>query len=54
MTTVELENILIQKIAAINDKSLLSAIKTIIDAKSEALIYRTTREQRQSIKDGQE
>jgi hypothetical protein len=54
MKTVQLKNILIQKIAASNDKSFLSSIKTIIDAKSETLIYRTTSEQRQSIKDGQE
>ena len=54
MTTLELKDILIHKIAAINDKAFLSAMKTIIDTKSETLIYKTTPEQRQSIKEGQE
>jgi len=54
MTTVELKDILIHKIAAINDKSSLAAINTIIDTKSEKLIYRTTPEQRQRIKEGQD
>ncbi len=54
MTTVELKNILIHKIAAINDKSFLSAMNTIIDAKSEKLFYKTTPEQRQRIKKGHE
>ena len=54
MTTIELKHILIHKIAAINDKSFLAAMNTIIDTKSEKLIYRTTPEQRQRIKEGQE
>jgi hypothetical protein len=54
MTTIELKDILIHKIAAINDKSFLAAMNTIIDTKSEKLIYRTTPEQRQRIKEGQE
>jgi predicted transcriptional regulator len=54
MTTIELKNILIHKIAAINDKSFLAAMNTIIDTNSEKLIYRTTPEQRQQIKEGQE
>jgi len=54
MTTIELKHILIHKIAAINDKSFLSAMNTIIDTKSEKLIYKTTPEQRQRIKEGQE
>jgi len=54
MTTIELRNILIHKIAAINDKSFLAAMNTIIDTKSEKLIYKTTPEQRQGIKEGQE
>ena len=45
MTTIELKDILIHKIAAIN---------TIIDTKLEKLIYKTTPEQRQRIKEGQE
>ena len=53
MTTIELKDILIHKIAAINDKSFLAAMNTIIDPKSEKLIYRTTPEQRQRIKEGQ-
>jgi len=54
MTTLELKDILIHKIAAINDKSFLNAISTIIDAKTDTLIYQTTGEQRNSIKEGQD
>jgi hypothetical protein len=54
MTTIELKDILIHKIAAINDKSFLAAMNTIIDTKSEKLIYRTTPEQKQRIKLSQE
>jgi len=34
MTTIELKDILIHKIAAINDKLFLAAMNTIIDTKS--------------------
>lgn len=34
MTVLELKNILIQKIAAIDDVSFLKAIQTIVDAKN--------------------
>ena len=54
MTTIELKDILIHKIAAINDKAFLAAMNTIIDTKSEKLIYKTTPEQRLRIKEGQE
>ena len=54
MTTIELKDILIHKIASINDKSFLAAMNTIIDTKSEKLIYKTTPEQIQRIKEGQE
>ena len=54
MTTIELKDILIHKIAAINDKSFLAAMNTIIDTKSEKLIFRTTPEQKQRIKEAQE
>ncbi|MCX6270363.1 MAG: hypothetical protein NTU44_03920 [Bacteroidetes bacterium] len=54
MTTVELKNILIHKIAGINDKSFLSAIKTIIETKEETTIYKTTSEQQKRIEEGQE
>jgi predicted transcriptional regulator len=54
MTTVELKNILIHRIAGINDKSFLTAIKTIVDTKSESIIYKTTPEQRLRIKEGRE
>jgi hypothetical protein len=52
MTTIELKNILIHKIAGINDKSFLNAIKTIVDTKSESTIYKTSPEQRVNIKEG--
>jgi predicted transcriptional regulator len=54
MTTVELKNILIHRIAGINDKSFLTAIKTIVDKKSDSVIYKTTPEQRMRIKEGRE
>jgi predicted transcriptional regulator len=54
MTTIELKDILHHKIAAINDKSFLAAMNTIIDTKSEKLIYKTTPEQRRAIKEGQD
>ena len=54
MTTVELKNILIHRISEINDKSFLTAIKTIIETKSESTIYKTTTEQRIRIKEGRE
>ena len=54
MTTVELKNILMHQIAGINDKSFLTAIKTIMDTKSESTIYKTTSEQQKRIKEGRE
>jgi predicted transcriptional regulator len=53
MSTAELKNLLIHRIAAINDKTLLDAIKALIDTKSEQPIYQTTPEQRRSIEEGQ-
>jgi hypothetical protein len=52
MTIVELKNILIHRIVGINDKSFLTAIKTIIETKSKSTIYKTTPEQRKSIEEG--
>jgi len=52
MTTLELKNILIQRIAGINDKSFLTAINTIIESKSETTIFKTTPEQREKIEVG--
>jgi hypothetical protein len=49
MTTIELKDVLFHKIAAIDDKSFLSAIKTIIDTKSDTIIYKLTPEQRKRI-----
>jgi predicted transcriptional regulator len=54
MSTAELKNLLIHRIAAINDKTLLDAIKALIDTKSDQTIYQTTPEQRKSIEEGQE
>ena len=54
MTTIDLKKDLIHRIAAINDKSVLDAIKTIIDTKSKSTIYETTAEQRNSIQEGQD
>jgi predicted transcriptional regulator len=52
MTTVELKNILMHRIAGIEDKSFLVAIKTIIETKTKSTIYKTTPEQRKRIKEG--
>jgi len=49
MKTVELKNILIHRIAEINDKSFLQAIKTILDSKSESKVLTLTPEQRNEI-----
>jgi hypothetical protein len=54
MTTIELKDIIFHKIAAIDDKSFLSAIKTIIDTKSETIIYKLSPEQRKRIKRSQD
>ena len=54
MTTVELKNFLIHRIAAIEDKSFLTAIKTIIKTKTETTIYQTTVEQRVKILEGRD
>ena len=54
MTTIELKDILHHKIAAINDKSFLVAMNTIIDTKSENLIFKTTPEQKLRVKAAQE
>jgi uncharacterized protein YutE (UPF0331/DUF86 family) len=54
MTTIELKDILFHKIAAIDDKSFLTAIKTIIDTKSETIIYKLTPEQKKRIKESQD
>jgi predicted transcriptional regulator len=54
MTTVELKKFLMHRIAEINDKSFLTAIKTIIETKSGSTIYKTTAEQRKRIKEGKE
>lgn len=54
MTAIELKDILIHKIAAINDRSFLAALNIIVYSKAENLVYRTTAEQREQIKKGQE
>jgi predicted transcriptional regulator len=54
MTTIELKKALIRKIAMINDEAFLSALKTIVDSKSESVIYKTSPEQRKKIKEGQD
>ena len=40
------------RIAGIKAKSLLTAIKTIIETKSKSFIYKTTPEQRKRISEG--
>jgi len=52
MTTIELKNFLIYRIAGINDKNFLNAIKTIVESKTESAVYQTTPEQKERIKEG--
>jgi len=52
MTTIDLKNILIHRIAGINDKSFLATINTIVESKSKSTIYQTTPEQRKEIEEG--
>ena len=54
MKTAELKDIIVHRIAGIDDKSFLSAINTIIEAKSESTVYKTTPEQRQRIQEARE
>jgi hypothetical protein len=49
MTALELKNILIHKIASIDDVSFLKAIQTILDAKTDHEILPLTNEQRDEI-----
>lgn len=49
MTAIELKNVLIHRIAEINDVSFLQAIKTILDSKTEAKALTLTLEQRDEI-----
>lgn len=49
MTAIELKNVLIHRIAEINDVSFLQAIKTILDSKTEAKTLTLTLEQRDEI-----
>jgi hypothetical protein len=52
MITNEFKNILIRRIAGINDKSFLSSINTLIETKSGSSIYQTTAEQCFKILEG--
>lgn len=54
MTTIELKNILIHKISGIDNVTILNAIKTITEAKSQSIIYKTSPEQKQNIAEGLE
>ena len=49
MTTIELKKILIHRIAEINDEPFLTAIKTILDSKSQSQILNLTPNQRSEI-----
>jgi predicted transcriptional regulator len=54
MSTAELKNLLIHRIAAINDKSFLDAIMTFIETGVEHPVYQTSEKEKQSIKKGLE
>jgi hypothetical protein len=49
MTTIELKKHLIHRIAEIDDISFLSAIRTILDSKTQSQIITLTTEQRYEI-----
>ncbi|MCF8297246.1 MAG: hypothetical protein K9J13_06860 [Saprospiraceae bacterium] len=49
MTAIELKNLLVHRIAEINDVSFLKAIKTILDSKTEGKILALTPEQMDEI-----
>lgn len=49
MTTIEIKNILIHKISAINDVSFLKAIQTIVDSKADNKMLVLTASQRNEI-----
>jgi predicted transcriptional regulator len=49
MTAIELKNILIHRIAEIDDISFLNAIKTILDSKADNEILTLTDKQRDEI-----
>ncbi len=49
MTTIDIKNILIQKINEINDVSFLQAIKTIVESKAEKEVLMLTAEQKHAI-----
>lgn len=49
MTAIELKNVLVHRIAEIDDISFLQAIKTILDSKTEAKAFTLTLEQRDEI-----
>jgi predicted transcriptional regulator len=52
MNTIDLKDILMHQIAGINDKTFLTAIHTIVEAKSNSIVYKTTPEQRKCIEEG--
>jgi hypothetical protein len=49
MTAIELKNILIHRIAEIDDISFLKAIKTILDSKTDNEVLSLTEKQRDEI-----
>lgn len=53
MTAIELKKLLIHRIAEINDVSFLNAIKTILDAKTQAQTISLTPELRHEIIESQ-
>lgn len=49
MSTLELQRLLIHRISEINDMAFLSAIKTILDAKANTIMFTLTPEQQEDI-----
>lgn len=51
MSTVELRNIIIEKLSQIEDTSFLKAIKTIVESKANEEIYKLSELQRKRIEE---
>ncbi len=49
MSTIELREMIINQLAHINDTSFLKAIKTLVDSKAEAEVYKLSDYQKERI-----
>jgi hypothetical protein len=54
MSTIELREMIINRLALINDTSFLKAIKTLVDSKAEAEVYKLSDFQKDRIQKSRE